>query len=515
MVNKRIHMRKIRQALRLHFESNMSRRTIARSLRLSRDAVTTYLTRAAAAQLPWPLPDGMDDAALEQRLFPVKDGAAPRTLKPQPDWAIVHNELKRKGGTLLVLHEEYLVEHPDGMSYSMFCERYRVFMKTLRRYMRQTYIVGERVFVDYAGPTVPVNSRQTNDVCNAQIFVAVLGASNYIYAEAHRSQSLADWISAHVRMLEHFGAAPAVVVCDNLKSGVTHASRTEPVVNATYQAFADHYGMLVLPARARKPKDKAKVENSVLIAERWILFRLRNRVFTSLGELNGEIRELLVSINAKPFQKLPGSRQTAFETLDRPAMKPLPITPYEYAEFRRFRVGLDYRINIDGRQFSVPFRLAREEVDVRITANTLEVLYRGRRVASHVLTPGTAPVVDPQHLEPAHRAFGLWRIDQALEWATRTGDNVNLFMEKLFAGFRIREQGYRAHLALKRLAHEFGNERLDAACHRAIEIEAHSLQSIRSILHSRLDQVPSASSQGDLQEANFEHPNVRGATYYR
>lgn len=422
-------MRKIRQVLRLHFENHQSRRAIAQSLGISRDAVADTLTRAAAAGLSWPLPEGLDDADLEPRLFPaVAAGGVKR--KPEPNWAEAHQALKQKGATLQVLHEEYLAEHPDGMVYSLFCQRHRGFAQTLKRYMRQTYVAGERVFVDYVGPTMTV----ADQLLHAQIFVGVLGASSYIYAEAHWSQSLPDRIAAHARMFEHFGSVPAVVVCDNLKAGVTKASRTEPVVNATYQDMADHYGTLILPARAYKPKNKAKAENGVLIVERWILSRLQKRGFASLGELNAAIRELLAEANARRFQKLPGCRQSAFETIDRPAMQPLPASPYEYAEFRKVRVGLDYHVEVNGVRYSVPFGLARRDIELRITAATIEVLHRGRRVASHARQVGTAQVTDPQHMEAPHRHFGQWEAGHALEWAGQTGEHVRRFLAVLLTG---------------------------------------------------------------------------------
>ncbi len=504
-------MRQIRQVMRLHFEARQSRRAIARSLGLSRDVVSDYLLRAAATKLSWPLPVTLSDIELEQQLFPPVNTKS-SVRKPEPDWQIIHQELKRKGATLQVLYAEYIGEHSNGMSYSLFCQRHREFSKTLKRYMRQTYTAGERVFVDYAGPTATIIERHTGQILKAQIFVAVLGGSNYIYAEAHWSQSLPDWIAAHARMFEHFGAVPAVVVCDNLKSAVTKASRNDPVINATYQNMAEHYGTLILPARARKPKDKAKAENGVLIVERWILFRLRKRVFSSLGELNAAIRELLIEINARPFQKLPGCRQNAFETIDRPAMLPLPAARYEYAEFRKVRVGLDYRVEVEGRRYSVPFNLCRREVELCITAAAVEVLYRGQRVASHERGPGTADMIDPQHMEAAHRHFGMWESDHALSWAVQIGAPVCAFLEILFAGKRTKEQGYRACNGLKKLAKEFGNERLNAACARAIEIGATSLTNIRSILCNNLDQQSAAT--GDIQEASFEHPNVRGSDYY-
>ncbi len=504
-------MRKIRQVLRLHKEANMSRRAIAHSLGISRDVVSDYLTRAAAARLDWPLPFDMDDAALEQRLFtPLMNKEIAK--KPQPDWVVVHEELKRKGATLHVLHEEYLAQHPDGFNYSLFCQRYREFKQTLKSHMRQTYRAGERVFVDYAGPTVGIVDRDSDEVRRAQIFVGVLGASNYIYAEAHWSQTLPDWIAAHVRMFEHFGGVPAVIVCDNLKSAVIKASRTEPVINATYQNMAEHYGTVILPARARKPKDKAKAENGVLIIERWILFRLRKRVFGSLGELNEAIRSLLVEINLRPFKKLSGNRQSAFETIDKPALMPLPGAQYEFAEFRKVRIGLDYLFEVDGRPYSVPSILRRCEVELRLTAATVEVLYKGQRVASHSRSTGNTPVIDPLHMEAAHRHFGLWNADESLAWALQTGVHVYGFMQVLLAKMRVKNQGYRATQGMQKLAKEFGNERMNAACQRGNEIGATSLSSIRSILKNNLDQQPADKSKH--QEATFEHVNVRGSDYY-
>jgi len=340
----------------------------------------------------------------------------------------------------------------------------------------------------------------------------VMGASSCIYAEAHWSQTLPNWISAHVRMFEHFGGVPAVVVCDNLKSAVIKASRTEPVVNATYQNMADHYGTVILPARARKPKDKAKAENGVLIVERWILFRLRKQVFGSLGELNEAIQSLLIEVNLRPFKKLPGNRQSAFETLDKPALLPLPETGYEYAEFRKVRVGLDYHVEVDGCFYSVPHVLRRSQVELRLSANTVEVLHNGQRVASHVRSAGNQTVTEPLHMEESHRRFGRWNAEESLDWALQAGTSVHGFLQQLLSASRTHEQGYRATIGLKKLARDFSNERLNAACQRGLEINASSMSSIRSILNNGLDQQPTETTT--LQEAAFEHPNVRGSNYY-
>ena len=378
--------------------------------------------------------------------------------------------------------------------------------------MRQVYYPGERVMVDYAGPTYPIHHIATGEINQAQIFVGVLGASVYTYAEAHWSQKLPDWIAAHVRMFEYFGGVPKIIVCDNLKSGVTKASRIEPIVNATYQSLAEHYNTMVLPARPHEPTDKAKVENMVLTVERWILFRLRKRLFTSLEELNIAIRELLVDLNKRPFQKLAGSRLSVFESVDSPALMPLPSRPYEYIEFRKVRVGLDYCVEIDRCAYSVPSHLCRQQVEVRITSSTIEVLYKGNRVASHVKTSGVSQVIDKEHMPANHRHFGLWDARQALEWAEQVGQHLHDFLVLRLATINTHEQGYRLHNGLKKLAHEYEPERLNKACGTAMRIGATSLNSLRSILKNGLDNKPIVIDEHT--EASFNHPNIRGADYY-
>lgn len=505
-------MRQIRQVLRLALDAHQSQRAIARSLGISRDAVADYLTRTAAAGLSWPLPVDMDDAQLEQRLFPVLKGNEARR-KAEPDWAEVHQALKRKGATLQVLHEEYLAQHPDGMAYSYFCERHRLFQKTLKRTMRQIHLAGDKVFVDYAGPTVAIFDPESGTWREAQIFVGVLGASSYIYAEAVWSQTLPDWIAAHGRMFEHFGGVPAVVVPDNLKSAVTRASRTDPTLHPTYQDMAAHYGVTIIPARPYKPRDKAHAENGVLVVERWILFRLRKRVFTSLAELNHAIRELLTDVNARPFKRLPGCRQEAFEAIDRPALNALPRERYVYAEFRRARAGLDYHVEPDrGYFYSVPYTLARHEVDVRQTADTVEVFHGGRRVTSHerLRQPGKATHLD--HMDPAHRYLEAWDAEQALDWALTVGANTHAFLQVALSQEARRELAMRAAESLKSLLREFGAERLEAACSRALAIGATKVRNVKSILRTQLDRQ--AAPADAVQEADFDHDNIRGPGYY-
>lgn len=509
-------MRKIRQVLKLHHEHNYSQRTIASSLGISRNSVADYLTRATLAHLNWPLPADMDDASLEIHLFPTSRVIS-KLQDFEPDCAIVHQEMKAKGATLKVLYEEYLTVYPDGIGYSTYCERYRDYKKQLNPVMRQIYKAGEKVFVDYAGPTMKVFDPKTGNTRLAQIFVGVLGASNYLYAEAHWSQQLPDWIAAHIRMYEHFGGVPAAVVCDNLKSAVTKASRTDPDVNAIYQNLAEHYGMIVFPARAYKPEDKAKVENGVLIIERWVMFVLRKRLFTSLGELNEAIKLLLSDINKRPFKKLPGSRLNSFNTIDYPAMQALPAVPFVYAEFRKVRIGMDYHFTYQNCIYSVPYTLCRKEVELRITSTTIEVLHKGNRVASHIRDPNRVTSTNPEHMTEAHRQFGRWQSNDLLIWAEAIGPHLLEFVKKLVLTIRIQGQGYRTSLSIKKLAAEFGAVRLNAACERLMIISSNkisikSMASLRSILRNRLDQQVITTS--DVQEATFDHPNVRGAKYY-
>ncbi|MGH8128528.1 MAG: IS21 family transposase [Gammaproteobacteria bacterium] len=505
-------MRKIRDVLRLHLGEHRAFREIQRSLGISRDAARDYVTRARAAGLSWPLPADLNDFELEARLFPRarrKDGAQ----KPEPDWAAIHDALKLKGATLQVLHQEYLTVHPGGLAYSFFCQRYREFRKSLKRYLRMTYVAGERVFVDYAGPTVPILNPKTGVTREAQIFVGVLGASIYTYCEAHWHQSLEHWIGAHQRMYAFFDGVPQLTICDNLKAAVTRASRTEPELNTSYQDMAAHYGTVVIPARPYSPTDKTRAEGGVLLVERWILFRLRKRIFTSLAELNMAIRGLLEELNHRPFQKLPGSRRETYERLDRPALKALPEKPYAFAVFKQVRVGFDYHVEFEGHYYSVPHPLRRQEVTLRATEHVMEVLHGGRRVATHIRNAEKGQkTTEPAHMDPSHRFFAKWNADQELDWALSIGPGTHAFLQVLLANVRHREQGYRLGLGMKKLQREFGDQRLEAACARALEIGATGVRNVRSILQAHLDQAGTDASTP--QEATFDHGNIRGPDYY-
>lgn len=509
-------MRKIRQVLKIKYETNLSNRKIAASLGISRDAVKDYIKRASAARLSWPFPEEFGDDKLEELLFPIDENKN-ALRRPKPDYAYIHQEMKRDGATLTVLHEEFIADYPNGIGYSQFTGGYAFFKKKLMPSMRKIYQAGEFTFVDYAGikkktKYININGRL------AEIFVGVLGASNYIYAEAHWSQKIPDWIAAHVRMFEFFGGVTTILVCDNLKSGVNKASLKNPILHEVYQNFADHYNVVVIPARPHKPKDKAKVENSVLIVKRWILFRLRKRVFTSLGELNDAIKELLVDANNRPFNKMPGSRRSAYESIDLPVLKPLPTSKFVYAEFHRVRVSLDYYIVVDGYYFTVPHDLILSEVDLRITANTVEVLHKGRRVASHARDPNRRVTINKEHLPKSHLQVMFFNPNDTLDRAELIGGHVHQFTESVLKTFRHGIQGYRFNLLLKDLESRYGHERLNAACLRLIEISegklsSNSTTSLSSILQKGLD-LQSAQDNEPV-EASFDHDNIRGSGYYK
>lgn len=513
MANKRKTMRRVRQVLRLAQEAGLTQREIARALAMSPTTVGEYLRRARLGGLSWPLAEGLDDAQLEAQLFPPT--ALSKVPRPLPVWAEVHCELKRKGVTLALLWEEYKANHPDGLQYSQFCEHYRRFVKGVDLVMRQHHRAGERLFVDYAGQSVPIVERKTGEIRDAQIFIATLGASSFTYAEATWTQTLPDWCASHVRALQYLGCSPELFVPDNLKSAVTRPCRYEPLLNRTYEALAEHYGAAILPARVRRARDKAKVENAVLLVDRWVLARLRNLTFFSLDELNREIQGLLEQLNDKPFQKLPGSRRSLFESIDRPAMKPLPIQPYVYAEWGRARVNIDYHVDVKRHYYSVPYVLVGKQLDVCLTANTVELLYRSNRVASHRRSSRKGHHTTlAEHMPKAHREYARWTPQRLLRWAEHFGSGTAELVSSILASRRHPQQGFRSCLGILRLGKSFGEQRLEAAAQRALRIDARSYRSVHSILKNGLDQQALPSTETAPPDP-ITHANIRGAQYYR
>ena len=512
MPAERLPMRKVREVLRLKYACGASERVIAQSIGIGRTAVGEYIRRAAVIGITWPIPDEFDDPSLERKLF-APAGYNPPRSKPLPDFGHIHAELRRRGVTLALLWEEYRSHHPDGYGYSRFCDLYGEWRLGVTATMRQTHAAGEKLFVDFAGDTVPVFDGLTGEVGDAKIFVAVLGASNYTYAEARFSEALPDWIGVHVNALAFLGGVPKAIVCDNLKAGVTTASRYEPGVNRTYLDLAAHYGTTIMPTRPRKPRDKAKVEAAVLIVERWILARLRNQRFFSLVELNAAIRTLVGELNGRLMRKLGASRREFFESIDRPALMALPAEPYQYAEWRRARVAPDYHVEVQGHFYSVPSRLIRQVVEVRATQTTIEAFYRGVRVASHVRSPlKHRHTTIAEHMPSAHRRYAAWTPARLLAAAEKIGPSTIALCEAIMRTKPHPEQGFRSCLGILSLQRSYGAVRLEAACRRGIAIGAASYRSIASILKTGLDRafLPDTEPEADP----IRHGNIRGRGYF-
>ncbi len=509
----RTSMRKIREVVRLSQVLGLSQRQVARSVRLGQSTVWDYLGRFRASGLSWKEVEALDDEALEQRLFP-SEWVSTERCRSLPDWSETHQELNRKGVTRSLLWQEYRERHPDGYGLSRFCDLYRDWKKQLDVSLRQDYVGGEMLFVDYAGETVDVVDPSSGEVRAAQIFVAVLGASSYTFAEATWSQELKDWIGSHVRAFEAIGGTVELVIPDNLKSGVTKPNWYEPDVNQTYTEMAEHYGVAVLPTRVRKPRDKAKVESGVLQVERWILARLRHQKFFSLLELNESIRALLVELNDRPLKVLGISRRELYERVDRPALRPLPKSRYELGEWKKVRVAPDYHVELLGHYYSVPYQLVREQLDLRFTDHTVEVLRRGKRVAGHRRSRRRGQHTTlREHMPKAHQAYLEWTPTRLVQWAKKTGPSTAQLVERIMQTRPHPQQGFRPCLGLMRLGKSYGDERLEAACLRSLELKSYSYKSVQSILKTGLDQQPLADS--DTQDRVIEHANVRGAEYYR
>jgi transposase len=517
VAGKRLSMRKTCEVLRLHFELKLGQRQIARSVQISQSTVHDYLARFVASGLSWPLPVDVGEAELEGALFPPEAAVDPPVgQRPLPDFAHIHQELQQhKHTTLQLLWEEYRAGHAESYGYSRFCYHYQQWKQQRDLVMRQQHHPGEKLFVDWAGARIPVHDPENGTIHEAALFVAVLGASNYTYAEATWSQELQHWIGAHVHSFEFLGGVTRLVVPDNPKTGVTRACRYDPDLNPTYQEMARHYGVGVLPARPRKPRDKAKVEVGVQIAQRWIVAALRHRKFFSLSELNRAIRELLEKLNHRPFQKRPGSRHSLFLELDQPALRSLPEQRFDLAAWSRATVNIDYHIQFDHSFYSVPYSLARQTVEVRATPTTLEIFHQGQRVASHARAhkPYTA-VTHPEHRPRSHQAHLEWPPSRIVQWARSVGPHTAEVVEKILDSYPHPEMGYRSCLGIIRLGQRYPTPRVEAAAQRALLSGAIRYKSLESILRRNLDQQPLAVPAAD-QRTTTTHSNIRGAEYFQ
>jgi len=511
MPRRRVPMRKLRQILKLKYESGLNHRLIARACKIGVGTVSLYVRRAEAAGLHWPLPRDLDDTTLEAILFPP---AAPSsTTHPKPDFVEIHQELKRPGVTLQLLWEEYREKQECGYSYSRFCELYNRWRKKLHPSMRQHHRAGEKTFIDFSGKKPHYIDPGTGEVIEAELFVATLGASNHTYAEATVSQELVHWVKAHTRMVKYFGGSSEIWVPDNLKSGITKPCRYEAEVNRTYQDLAEHYGAVVIPARVRKPKDKAKVEVGVQVAQRWILAVLRNQTFFSLADLNQGIAEALVKLSDREMKHLGASRREQFERLDRPALKPLPREPYVLRAWKVCRVNIDYHIEVEHNLYSVPYQLIHERVEARYTQTTVEIVYRNKRIDTHRRLYGRGKrSTKKEHMPSSHQAHAEWTPSRVISWARKTGPATGRYVEEIMRRLPHPEQGFRGCMGIIRLGDRYGEERIEKACIRADKLRSYSYRTIRNILSAGMDHLP--LDEEPALPPTPEHDNIRGADYY-
>lgn len=512
MATERLPMRKTKEILRQKWLQGRRHRQIARALGVGVGTVSSVVVRAAEAELTWEQVEALSESDLERRLYTAM---AKRVGAPLPEPQTIDLELKKPGVTLRLLHLEYREAHPDGYGYTQFCDHYRRWKKRQRLVMRQTHRVGEKLFSDYAGKKPHWIDPMTGEVQVAELFVAVLGASNYTYAEATATQKVGDWCGSHTRALEYIGGVTELVVPDQLKSAVTTASRYEPQIQRTFQEWASHYGTVILPARPARPRDKAKVEVAVQIVERWVLARLRHQQFFSLGELNARIRELVEELNARIMRRYGKSRRQLFEELDRPVLKALPAERFVVAEWKQVRVHIDYHVAIEYHYYSAPHQLAGQDLDARITATTVELFLKGQRVAAHPrsLVRGHYTTA-PAHMPKAHLRHAEWSPARLIRWAQKIGPMTGQLVETILHDRPHPEQGYRSCLGIMRLGRGYGAARLEAACTRAFLARARSYRHVEAILKSGLDRLPPKPSPPPAPCGGDLHENVRGASYY-
>ena len=502
-------MRKLREILRLRLTAELSMRQIKASLRVSVGAIQKVVSQAEALGLDWPAIEQLDDQQLANAIYPESDTRISSQFQ-LPDWIEVHRELKRKGVTKHLLWEEYSQQYPNSSySYPQYCSLYKDWLTKQKRSMRQIHKAGEKLFVDYAGQTMPIVCGDTGEARFAQIFVAVLGASNYVFCEATWSQSLPDWLGSHARAFDFLGGAPRLVVPDNLRSGVTKACRYDPDINPSYQQLAAHYGTAIMPARPRKPQDKSKAEVGVQIIERWILARLRHHTFFSLAELNQCIRSLLDEVNNKPFKQLKGTRQQWFESLDKPALMPLPKHTYQYTDIKTVKVNVDYHVQYDQHLYSVPHHLVGEKLALHAKENLIELYFHNQRITSHARKYHPGMTTEPEHMPVKHEKHHQWNAGRLMNWAKDLGDEVLLWVKAILKQKQHEQQAYRICLGLLNLSRTYPAQRLNNACAIANQHKLYRLKQIKAILLSNRDQLlPEAKEQPSLLPQS--HENIRG-----
>jgi transposase len=508
-------MRKTREILRLKLTLGKSHRQVSASLSVGIGTISELITRAQLAELDWPAVEKLSDDELEARIYPARSLSS--VLRPLPDPVYLRTELKKVGVTMRLLHAEYLEQHPtDGYGYTQFCAHYNEWLSRQHLVMRQEHRAGEKLFVDYSGKKPHFIDPKTGEQIEVELFVAVLGASNYTYAEATLTQSSPDWIASHRRGLAYIAGVPGALVPDQLKSGVTHACRYDPGIQRTYEEFARHYDTAVVPARPAKSRDKAKVEVAVQIAQRWIMARLRNQTFFSLEALNERIAELVEELNRREMKGYRASRRDLFERIDRPALRPLPSEPFVYGEWKTARVNIDYHIDVDGHFYSVQHSLVHEHVEVRLTQTTVEIFHRGVRIDSYARSYQRGGFTTRrEHMPRSHREHAEWTPSRLIDWASKTGPQTAALVKVIIEERRHPEHGYRSCLGLMRLGKKYGTDRVEAASARALAVGARSYRNVAAMLAAGLDRQPLPTKNGHESKPPIAHDNIRGPDYYQ
>ncbi len=511
MAMERIAMHRLREILRQKLVLKSSHRDVADAVGVSLGLVSRVFTRASTLALTMEQVDALDDDALEARFYEARDRRSPTRALPDP--AQIHVELRRPGVTLQLLHIEYLERHPDGYQYTKFCNHYREWLAKRSPTMRQTHAAGDKTFIDYSGKKPRIVDAATGESTEVELYVAVLGASNYTFAEATYTQQVPDFIASSARAFEFFGGVSRATVPDQLKSAVTVADRYEPGIQRSFDEFGRHYGTTILPARPASPRDKAKVEVAVQIAQRWILARIRNETFHTLGELNARIRELVDALNERPMRLYKTSRRELFGRLEKPALSPLPADAFEYAAWKKAKLNVDYHVSYEDHYYSAPHALIHEEVWVRATSATIEIFHRGSRVASHARSYAKFKhTTNTAHMPVAHQKHAEWTPSRIRGWASTIGPMTEELTRAILAERSHPEHGYRSCLGLFRLAKRYGDDRLEAACARALAVSARSYRHVESILKHGLDRAPALETEAHGNKV--AHENVRGRDYY-
>jgi transposase len=507
MPKQRMSLPMIKDVIRLKWHARLSHERIATTLKISKGVVAKYVGLASAAGLDWETVQDWSEQRLSTALLPRSTASQPFV---EPDWGRIHRELDRKGMTLMLLWQEYVAAHPEQRTwrYTQFCEHYKTFTSRLKRSMRQHRRAGEKLFIDFAGPTVGLS-----DGSRAQVFVSAMAASSYVFACATPAQRLDDWIEAMVRALHFYGGVPQLIVPDNARAVIATPDRYEPRANDTVLDLARHYGTSVLPARPRTPRDKATAESSVQVVTRWVLARLRHERFDTVAQVDAAIAALLPSLNERPFQKLPGSRASVFAELDAPALMPLPAQRYELARFKTVKVHIDYHVEIEAHRYSVPHALVGQTLEARITRHALELLLRGQRVAAHARNDrrGGYTTVEA-HMPAAHRAHLEWTPQHLIDWGQRIGLSCGELITRLLQTYKHPEHGYRSCLGLLSLSRRYGEARLEAACERALALGTWRYRHVRDLLANQRDLATEATASDWISPA---HANLRGPGYYQ